>query len=132
MDKRTFLKSTTMLGLGSLASISAIGKLMDAVEHMSPAEVAKDDDFWASIRGGYKLKPDYINFENGYYSILPQEILERYIEKVREVNLQGSYYMRTVQFDNKNAAAAKLAQLAGCSPSELIITRNTTEFWRID
>ncbi|MCK7461916.1 MAG: hypothetical protein MZU84_07595 [Sphingobacterium sp.] len=35
--------------------------------------------------------------------------------------------MRTVQFDNKTAMAAKLAALAGCSPDELIITRNTTE-----
>jgi selenocysteine lyase/cysteine desulfurase len=35
--------------------------------------------------------------------------------------------MRTVQFDNKKAMAVKLAGLAGCSPDELIITRNTTE-----
>jgi selenocysteine lyase/cysteine desulfurase len=35
--------------------------------------------------------------------------------------------MRTVQFDNKKAVAAKLAVMAGCSPEELIITRNTTE-----
>jgi selenocysteine lyase/cysteine desulfurase len=35
--------------------------------------------------------------------------------------------MRTVQFENKKAMAAKLAALAGCSADELIITRNTTE-----
>jgi selenocysteine lyase/cysteine desulfurase len=35
--------------------------------------------------------------------------------------------MRTVQFDNKKIMATKLATLAGCSPEELIITRNTTE-----
>jgi selenocysteine lyase/cysteine desulfurase len=35
--------------------------------------------------------------------------------------------MRTVQFENKKNVAAKLAQLAGCSPEELVITRNTTE-----
>jgi len=45
---------------------------------------------------------------------------------VREVNYQGSYYMRTVQVENKKAMAAKLAAMAGCSPDELIITRNTT------
>jgi selenocysteine lyase/cysteine desulfurase len=89
--------------------------------------VAKDEDFWGSIRRGYKLNPDYINLENGYYCIQPQEILDRYIDHIREVNRQGAHYMRTVQFDNKNAAAAKLATLAGCSPDELIITRNSTE-----
>jgi selenocysteine lyase/cysteine desulfurase len=43
------------------------------------------------------------------------------------VNLQGAYYMRTVQYDNKKAAATRLAAIAGCSPDELVITRNTTE-----
>ena len=35
--------------------------------------------------------------------------------------------MRTVQFERKKAVAARLAGLAGCSPDELVITRNTTE-----
>lgn len=127
MDKRTFLKNTAALGVGSMISFPAIGKLVDAVAHMPVGDVAKDEDFWSAVRGGYKLKPDYVNLENGYYCIQPQEVLDKYIEHIREVNRQGAYYMRTVQFDNKNAAAAKLAQVAGVSPEELIITRNTTE-----
>src|SRR5258708_8382342 len=35
--------------------------------------------------------------------------------------------MRRVQFDNKKTVTSKLAALAGCSPGELIVTRNTTE-----
>ncbi len=127
MNKRTFLKSTSLLGLGSLVSYSSIGKIVKSVAHLPVEAVAQDEEFWASIRGGYKLKPDYINLENGYYSIMPQEILEHYLDHVREVNMQGSYYMRTVQFDNKNAAAAKVAELAGCGADEVVITRNTTE-----
>ncbi len=127
MNKRTFLKSTSLLGLGSLVSYSSIGKIVKSVANLPVEAVAQDEDFWAAIRGGYKLKPDYINLENGYYSIMPQEILEKYLDHVRDVNMQGSYYMRTVQFDNKNAAAAKVAELVGCSRDEVIITRNTTE-----
>ena len=127
MTKRTFLKNTSLLGIGSLVSFSSIGKIVEAVAHLPAEAVAKDDAFWAQVRGGYRLKPDYINLENGYYCIQPQEVLEQYFEHIREVNLQGAYYMRTVQFDNKKNAATKLAQLAGCSPDELIITRNTTE-----
>ena len=41
--------------------------------------------------------------------------------------MQGSYYMRTVQFENKKNIAARLAGIAGCLPEELVITRNTTE-----
>ncbi len=127
MDKRTFLKNSTLLGLGSMMSLSAIGKMVDAVAHLPVAEVAKDEDFWASLRSGYSLKSDYINLENGYYCILPKEVLDRYILHIREVNMQGAYYMRTVQLENKMAAVKKLADLTGCSPDELIITRNTTE-----
>ncbi len=127
MDKRSFLKYSSMLGLAGLAGFSALGKLVDSVADMSPEAVAKNEDFWETIRQGYKLKSDYINLENGYYCILPQEILDHYIEKIREVNMHGAYYMRTVQFDNKKAAAQKLARVAGCKDDELIITRNTTE-----
>ncbi len=127
MDKRTFLKSMTLAGLGGLSSLDALAKLVDDNSHRLPDELAKDEDFWASVRKGYRLKPDYINLENGYYCFLPQETLENFINHVREVNYQGSYYMRTVQWDNKKKVAARLAQVAGCSDEELIITRNTTE-----
>lgn len=49
------------------------------------------------------LKPDYINLENGYYCFLPQETLEKYIEHIREINYQGSFYMRGVQFQKKHS-----------------------------
>jgi selenocysteine lyase/cysteine desulfurase len=65
--------------------------------------------------------------ENGYYNILPTPVLEAYLDHIREVNYQGAYYMRTVQFDNKKKAASKVAAIAGCTTEELILTRNTTE-----
>jgi selenocysteine lyase/cysteine desulfurase len=127
MNKRTFLKNTTLLGLGSLASFSALGKLVDAVSHLPAAEVAKDEDFWASIRQEYMLGTDYINLENGYYCVMPRETLGKYFKHIRDVNVEGAHYMRTVQFDNKKKAVDKLAEIAGCPADELIITRNTTE-----
>ncbi len=127
MDKRTFLKHTSLIGLGSLLSFSALGKVLESAKDMAPEDLAKEADFWETIRKGYKLKPDYINLENGYYCIQPQEILEKYMEHICEVNLEGAYYMRTVQFENKKTAALKLSEIAGCPPEELIITRNTTE-----
>ena len=59
--------------------------------------------------------------------MLPQEILEKYINHARHINYQASYYMRTVQWDNKDKAANRLAQLIGADKDEVIITRNTTE-----
>jgi selenocysteine lyase/cysteine desulfurase len=127
MDKRTFLKSAGLAGLGGMLSIEGLAELVKSVSAIPSSELAGDEDFWATMRQGYKLKPDYINLENGYYNFLPEQVLEKFIGHVREVNLQGSYYMRTVQFNNKKAMAVKLAAVAGCSSDELIITRNTTE-----
>ena len=93
----------------------------------SPEVTAGDDAFWQEIRGAYRLKPDYINLENGYYNILPTPLLERHIEHIREVNYQGSYYMRKFQFDNKRKMASRVAELVGTTPDQLVLTRNTTE-----
>jgi len=127
MDKRTFLKSAGLIGLGGMLSLDGLAQMVNSVSSVPSTKLAGDEDFWASIRKGYRLKPDYINLENGYYCFLPEQVLEKFIEHVREVNYQGSYYMRTVQHENKKAIASKLAAIADCSPDELIITRNTTE-----
>jgi selenocysteine lyase/cysteine desulfurase len=127
MDKRTFLKNSVMLSVAGLTPFSTLDRWLDKFADRSADSLADDESFWEGIRKDYKLKPDYINLENGYYCFLPQETLAKFIDHVREINYQGSYYMRTVQYENKKAAVNKLASLAGCSPDELIITRNTTE-----
>lgn len=127
MTKRSFLKGLALTGFSAPISSKAMTDWVKQFEHLSAGEAAEDESYWAAVRNGYKLKPDYINLENGYYCFLPQQTLEKFIGQVREVNYQGSYYMRTVQFDNKKSIAAKLAALAGCSADELVITRNTTE-----
>lgn len=125
MNKRTFIKNISLLGV--TPAFSHIDKWISEYEHIMPADLASDEIFWEGIRKGYRLKPDYINLENGYFCFLPQETLENFITHVREVNYQGSYYMRTKRFDDNKAMAEKLAALAGCSKDELEITRNATE-----
>jgi len=113
--------------MGGMLSLDSLAKMVNRVSSLPSTELAGDEDFWASIRKGYRLKPDYINLENGYYCFLPEQVVEKFIEHVREVNYQGSYYMRTVREKNNRSIAAKLAAIGDCSPDELIITRNTTE-----
>lgn len=127
MNKRSFLKGLAIAGLTAPLSGSAMAKWVNQFDAYPAAALAGNEEFWTGIRNGYKLKPNYINLENGYYNFLPEPLLEHFIGHVREVNYQGSYYMRTVQFDNKKNIAASLAVIAGCSADELVITRNTTE-----
>lgn len=107
--------------------LNGMAKAFASQANVSPVELAEDNAFWDKIRQQYILKPDYINLENGYYNFLPQPLLNQYIDHIKEINYQGSYYMRTVQWENKQKSVVALAAIAGCTPEELIITRNTTE-----
>jgi selenocysteine lyase/cysteine desulfurase len=123
VNKRDFVRTLGGASLGMMFGPEVLARLASA----SPAALAEDEPFWASVRAKFKLTPDYINLENGYYCFQPEEVLEAFIGNVRMINVEASHYMRTRQFDDKLRARTKLAALAGCSPDELIITRNTTE-----
>ena len=127
MKKRQFIKDVLLTTLAAPIGLTGLANTFKKTAYLPAKELAMVEDFWLSIRNQYLLKPDYINLENGYYNFLPQPILDKYIEHIKMVNYQGSYYMRTVQWDNKDKVAARLAKLGGCSAEEMIITRNTTE-----
>tara|TARA_E500000318_G_scaffold110444_1_gene125914 strand:+ start:781 stop:2040 length:1260 start_codon:yes stop_codon:yes gene_type:complete len=124
MKKRQFLRY-----MGSAAMAAPLFPItLDNVKLKEMPYPDKDSEaFWERIRKDYRLKSDYINLESGYYNIVPTPILEKYMEHIQHVNYEGSYYMRTVQWENKKKAAARLAELVNCSEKELVITRNTTE-----
>jgi selenocysteine lyase/cysteine desulfurase len=125
MNKRTFIKSFALAGLSASAVVESFGNHLPTWNESGGA--ADDEDFWLKVRQDYKLKPDYINLENGYYCFIPQPILERYQKHIQEVNYQGSWYMRTVQWENKDKVAARLAAQFGGTSDEVAITRNATE-----
>ncbi len=123
MDKRHFLKK-----LGSAALISPFMTLpVQAKFKVAKPYPKTNNAFWERIRADYDLKPDYINLENGYYNFIPKPTMQRYMEHVSMVNYEASFYMRTVQWENKDKVRDRLAALVGVSPETLIITRNTTE-----
>jgi len=123
MHKREFIRTLSGASLGLL-----LGDKLWAQYAEQPARtLAGDDAFWTLIRGKYRLKPDYVNLENGYFSMQSQPVLDVFVGKVRDINYEASYYMRTTQYDDKLAVRKRLAAMGGCSHEELIITRNTTE-----
>ncbi|MBK8510964.1 MAG: aminotransferase class V-fold PLP-dependent enzyme [Saprospiraceae bacterium] len=127
MNKREFIKSISKAGLMSGTFMSTLDKLMASNELRSANDLSTDEDFWAKVREGYRLKPDYINLENGYYCIMPQEIMDRHIQREREVNFQGSWYMRNHRLKDNIEIRKKLAQVVGAKTEEVILTRNATE-----
>ena len=125
MDKRNFIKTLGALSVSSLVSASELTKIK-SVSHSLP-KTRSDEDLWATIRSHYTLKDDYINLESGYYSIIPNPVLEHFIKHVRHVNIEGSYYMRNDLKKNKDRVISELANLVGSTSDQIAITRNTTE-----
>ncbi len=127
MKKRDFLKNISLVALGSPYFGSALASCADEAAKTPINELASSEDFWLKVRQDYKLKPEYINLESGYYNIIPTPTLNALHKNIDMVNYEGSYYMRTVQWDNKKRMSEKLANIVGATAKNIIITRNTTE-----
>jgi selenocysteine lyase/cysteine desulfurase len=126
MQRRSFLRLAAA-GFGSPPLIACVERAVARVANVPDDELARDETFWAEIRAGYELTPDYINLENGYYCMMPRALLEAQQGYARRINVEAAHYMRTAQFDDRVAIVAELAQLGNCSTDELVITRNATE-----
>jgi selenocysteine lyase/cysteine desulfurase len=127
MNKREFLRAAGSGTLSASLGLMFSADLLARIASATPAALAEDEPFWAAMRAKFKLTPDYINLENGYYCFQPEEVLDVFVKNVRAINVEGSHYMRTRQVDDKIRVRTKLAAMAGCSPGEMALTRNTTE-----
>ncbi len=125
MDKRTFIKGlASFLGI-TFSPISIFS--MDKEKKHSDLDEKLFLEFWDKIRNDYQLNPDFINLEGGYYCMLPQPILENYLENIRKVNYLHTFYKRKLMADDKVKVIQKLSDYLQCSADEIIVTRNTTE-----
>ena len=125
MDKRRFIKS---LGALSFSPLISANELTDfkPISKTLPV-INNEDELWKTVRSHYTLKEEYINLESGYYNIIPNPILEHFINHVKHVNIEGSFYMRKDLNKNKDRVTSELANLVGSSPDQIAITRNATE-----
>ncbi|RPG95120.1 MAG: aminotransferase class V-fold PLP-dependent enzyme [Candidatus Pelagibacter sp. TMED253] len=125
MDKRSFIKTLGALSVSSVVSPSELTKIK-SISYSLP-KIKSDEELWSTVRSHYTLKDDYINLESGYYSIIPNPVLEHFIKHVKYVNIEGSYYMRNDLNKNKDRVISELAKLVGSTSDQIGITRNATE-----
>ena len=125
MDKRRFIKS---LGALSFSPLISANELTDFKPISKTLPVINNEgELWKTVRSHYTLKEEYINLESGYYNIIPNPILEHFINHVKHVNIEGSFYMRNDLNKNKDRVTSELANIVGSSPDQIAITRNATE-----
>ena len=124
MNKREFIQK---FGLVGLATYSLPGDIIYNKNKFNLPPFKTEDDLWKTVRGHYSLKPDYINLENGYYNIIPNPTLNKYIEHIKTINFEGSYYMRNSLEDDNLKLRKRISNWLSCDKKNIIITRNTTE-----
>lgn len=128
MDRRRLIQLAT--AAAAAFQDNAIERLHAAasgVEGKSPEEVAKDEDYWAEVRGAFSIDRNIVNFNNGYCSPSPrvvQDAMRRYLE----FSEMGPWHtMVNVLYRQVEAVRRQLAAAAGCDPEEIAITRNSSE-----
>lgn len=94
---------------------------------MSPEELATEEDFWYYVQQSFTVSPGIINLNNGGVSPAPktvQDAMKRYYDLSNEA---PSYYMWRILDQGREPLRNNLARLAGCSPEEIAINRNSSE-----
>jgi len=143
-DRRSFLRRSGnaigALTLTGFAADVAAGSISEALQHLNSRPVAdtvSDDELWSRMAQAYTVSPNILNLNNGGVSPQPkvvQDAVDRYYHLSNEA---PTYYMWQILDRGREPLRRKLAALAGVSPDEIAINRNTTEAlgtftWGID
>ncbi len=134
IDRRRFIASAGKgLGLAVLSSatvaslfksVVAAGK---SVEHLSPMEVAGNEDYWAAIQQSFSVTRGIINLNNGGVSPSPRIVTEAFVRYTWQQEDATAYTMWQILEPQSETVRTGLAEVFGCSPEEIAITRNASE-----
>jgi selenocysteine lyase/cysteine desulfurase len=133
-NRRKFLKTAGIFSATGMASSIALPawsrnlqSALKEAECMTPDALAGEDDFWYYVQQAFTVSPSIINLNNGGVSPAPksvQDAMKRYYDLSNEA---PSYYMWRILDQGRETLRTNLAALAGCSPEEIAINRNSSE-----
>ena len=134
VDRRKFLRSAGK-GLGLMAlSSSAVASLFEnikaagkVVDHLSPIEAAMDEDYWGTIQQAFSVTRGIINLNNGGVSPSPGMVTEAFVRYTWQQEDATAYTMWQILEPQSETIRTGLAEMFGCSPEEIAITRNASE-----
>lgn len=133
-NRRQFLRRSSTLAAAGIVFpmldrglLGEIRQEFHSLRNESPEVVAGNNDVWEEVRKAFEPDPSFINLENGYYSPNPTVVIEKWLEKAREINRKTSFYMRREMNEEKEVVRMKLAEFAGADPETIALVRNTTE-----
>lgn len=92
-----------------------------------PADVARNEGWWARVAENYRVTDEVTNLEAGYFGMMATPVLEAYHAHVDRVNRASSYYARQEYGAAVGAARRRTAGALGVDPGEIAFSRNATE-----
>ena len=134
LDRRDFLSAVGKgVGLAALSS-AAIGGMLDElnaavknVAHLTPDEAAMDEDFWFEIQQAFTVTRGIVNLNNGGVCPSPRIVTESFVKYTWEQEDLPAYIMWQVLEPQQENVRTGLAEIFGCDPEEIAITRNASE-----
>lgn len=134
LNRRSFLQkaglTTAAAFLASLAQPAWSRQLRAALreaEGVPPGDLAPEEDFWYYIQQSFTTPTNLINLNNGGVSPAPKVVQEAMKSNYDFSNEAPSYNMWRLLDSGRENLRKGLAQLAGTSPEEIAINRNTSE-----
>ena len=132
--RRDFLSLASKgLGLAALASSSVASLLQEvhaatrSIAHLSPQQVALDEDFWFTIQNAFSVTRGIINLNNGGVSPSPRIVTEALVRYIWQQEDATAYTMWQILEPQSETIRTGLAELFGCDREEIAITRNASE-----
>ncbi len=143
MDAGTKLSQGKLLasagkGLGLMALLSpAVASLLDdvtkagrIVDDLSPAEAASSEEYWNNIGQAFAISRSTLNLNSGWTSPSPRMVADAFFRYKHQEDATA-YTMWQMLEPQAETIRAGLAELFGCDPDEIAITRNASESLQI-
>ena len=133
-NRRNFLSLAGKgLGLAALSSATVASLLKDvfaasnSIAHLTPAQAALDEDYWAVIQNSFSVTRGIINLNNGGVSPSPRIVTEALVRYIWQQEDATAYTMWQILEPQSETIRTGLAETFGCDREEIAITRNASE-----
>lgn len=113
----------------SFKMVDTVDEMKNVLDGTGPAE-ADNETYWRAVRAQFPYNGPIRYTNNGTIGILPHMVLQTQIATLREAEIQDGD-TGGVNYPGPYEAHEKLAALINADPSEVAITRNSTESMNI-
>lgn len=129
-SRRKLMKMLSSIGMflpfSKSISFSKDNDYLSQIEKSSSDE-AKQTEFWYWVKESFTVSSNILNLNNGGVTPQPKPVQDAFVRYNQISNEGPAYFMWRILDQGREPLRKKLAELAGCSPDEIAINRNTTE-----